>query len=358
MLKYNKLLFLKLLLRLQNRIKLFNFYYELKSGIITPSPKNNKNTFLPNTIYVDIGSHCDGNCIDGCYVPKKDRSQNIALSELNIKDILNTAKDISVNYLTILGGEPFSSVNFGKTFKLINENPYLRFSVCTNGINLCNKGIIEQTRALINLNIVFSIDGFEETNDFLRGAGAFKSSVFALKNYSENGKRLAGVIVTLRKMNLTEATTYDFIKMMSDLGAYFIVYCVKFDRDEDVDMETIDFKNAIANLMKYSIKLPVALLTNMYGQIYKNRINLANRVQSINVNYKGDVCTARPGIAIDNINNNKLLSIIKSNKIQSMLRKKHIEYDENYVSNDDPRYLRLFKDTITLLKADGVKFYY
>lgn len=356
MLKYNKDLLKKILLKLDYRIKLYQLYYEVKSGIITPSPKNKKNTIIyPNTIYIDIGSNCDGMCTDGCYIPKCDRQKDISLSGSNISDIINTAKYIKVNYLTILGGEPFDEINVDKTLLMIKNNPWIRFSACTNALNLNNNNAMNKVKSLVNLNIVFSIDGFEKTNDTIRGKGSYKASINALTNYSENGKRLSGVIITLRKKNIKETTSFEFINTMIQNGAYFIVYCVKFIRDKDTDLNTIVYKNALLRLMDFSKKLPVAILTSMYGQIYDKKINLRNRVQSISVNYLGEVMTARSGKSINNINNEKLISIIESKKVQYMFQKKHYEYNESYVSVDDPRYLRLFRETINYLELDGVK---
>jgi sulfatase maturation enzyme AslB (radical SAM superfamily) len=353
MLKYNPKLLLKFLRSLDKRVLLFQALYEAKSGVITPATAE-EGIILPNTVYIETGSYCESRCAD-CYIPVADRKQDIQLTDENIADIVRTSKLMNVNYITILGGEPFSDKTFEKNVRLVRDHPEMRFTVCTGSTELDDENKIRELQRQFNLTIAFSIDGPAHINDRIRGKGSHEATMKALRRYSDKGRNLAGTITTLRKNNWDAVTRQPFIDDLCQAGAYYFEYGPYYTERSEYNVSEEEYAEAILRLMALSTEVPAILFSNHFGQIYGYKSSLRNRIHSLSIDYNGNVYTARRGHIFGNINDRNLMDIILDPETQRLMRLKHVEFNAEAVGATDLRYPALFTGTLDRLSKAGVE---
>ncbi|MCF7907321.1 MAG: radical SAM protein [Candidatus Omnitrophica bacterium] len=106
-------------------------------------------------------------------------------------------------YMHIGGGEPFLRKDFFKFLKLLSvHNDYLRIQIMTNGSLLTQSVVKELKRMKVNA-VQVSLEGFEQTNDQIRGPGSFNKALRAIELLIKN-KISTRVSLTLTRMNLNE----------------------------------------------------------------------------------------------------------------------------------------------------------
>jgi radical SAM protein with 4Fe4S-binding SPASM domain len=101
--------------------------------------------------------------------------------ELSTKEVFKLIDQIAVSQPKIYfgGSEPFIRDDFLEILKYVKKNN-LKVSFPTNG-TLLNSEKIERIIAMNVNDMKFSIDGDEETHDYIRGKGVFKKATAALK---------------------------------------------------------------------------------------------------------------------------------------------------------------------------------
>src|SRR5437763_9577356 len=95
-------------------------------------------------------------------------------------------------------------------------------SVFTNGLLLTDE-VAAELAACGNVELSFSIDGLEATNDASRGAGTFRKILEAMDRYREHG----GMMVfspTVTSENYQELLGDEFIDLMVSKGCYMGYY--------------------------------------------------------------------------------------------------------------------------------------
>lgn len=150
----------------------------------------------------NITTQCNSNCIH-CYNTKFDRARTIPdLNFEHVKSILSQARKMGVEGIVFTGGEPLVRKDFFDILKIAKDLGFFS-TVASNGY-LLNEKNIEKLKNLDVTRIQISLDGFEKTNDYLRGyKGHFRkvienigkliannfyvgiSSVIMEKNYEE-----------------------------------------------------------------------------------------------------------------------------------------------------------------------------
>jgi MoaA/NifB/PqqE/SkfB family radical SAM enzyme len=126
----------------------------------------------PRTVEFRVTENCNSRCVM-CNA-WKNRSVN-ELSTEELKDVLRQLRDIGINQLILLGGEPLLRPDIGA---IIKEANLLRFRtiLVTNGLLL-----EERAKELLESGITYltvSVDGIRDSHDAIRGVkGSFDKAI-------------------------------------------------------------------------------------------------------------------------------------------------------------------------------------
>ena len=98
--------------------------------------------------------------------------------------IIKEGKELGTYMYLFTGGEPL--VRKADLIRLCEENPDCAFMSFTNG-TLCDDAFADELKRVGNLYLAFSIEGYEDTNDFRRGEGVYKQVVEAMARLKKRG---------------------------------------------------------------------------------------------------------------------------------------------------------------------------
>jgi len=164
----------------------------------------------PFKIYLDINTDCSLSC-PFCLSDSGGNSQS-RLSLDTIKELAKEANNLGVMYVKVGGGDPLLHPDF---FAIITElrEAGLFVSLSVNSVKMNSEIALFLAKNKVRVSV--SIDGTQETNDFLRGKKHFTKAVKAAETLKEFG---ADVIfrTTLLKVNLSEIP--DLIKVAEKMG--------------------------------------------------------------------------------------------------------------------------------------------
>ena len=165
---------------------------------------------------------CDSPCVhctSACKPPAKNE-----VNTHDAKKIVDQVSDFGATFFGITGGQPFLRKDLFEILDYATKKG-LNTSIITDGrlINeeTFNKIIKNQTK------ISISIDGTEETNDAIRGKGAYKAAVSAIEKFSK--EKLLNVLVytfanTDNKTNVNEADMRHVLDLAKKFGARWVVF--------------------------------------------------------------------------------------------------------------------------------------
>lgn len=132
----------------------------------------------PEIIQIDLTHRCNLDC-KMCNVKQYPVKETDELTKDEIIYLLNQAKEMGVRKLVLAGGEPLlrkDIFDICAYAKQIDIHPI----IVSNGtlINNCFEEIIDKFNGTISI----SLDGTEESHDYLRGEGTFRKTVEGVRN--------------------------------------------------------------------------------------------------------------------------------------------------------------------------------
>lgn len=173
-------------------------------------------------------------------------------------------------YLT--GGEPLVHPDFQKICRLIlNEYPDTMLVILTNGILIPVHLVFFNTLPCERLFLQVSLDGLEETNDRLRGAGAFAKTAAGLAALKKSN------VTTTLSMVVHPDNFYQMTKMV-ELGVEFSVNAIHYMWLLTTGRASIQPAVSMDELFKYLIEAHDIAVS--HGLSIDNITNLAARVFS------------------------------------------------------------------------------
>ena len=125
------------------------------------------NCNIPWLILMDPTSACNLHCT-GCWAAEYGNRLNLTYDELD--SIITQGKELGIYFYMYTGGEPL--VRKDDIITLCQKHSDCAFHAFTNG-TLVDEKFCEQMKAVGNLSLSISLEGFEEVNDFRRGNGVF-----------------------------------------------------------------------------------------------------------------------------------------------------------------------------------------
>lgn len=172
---------------------------------------------IPFNILFDPTSACNLNC-KGCWAAEYGHRQSLTNEEM--QSIVTQGKELGCHFYWLTGGEPLIRKN--DIIELCKNNRDCIFLVFTNA-TLVDQKFCEDMNEAGNIALALSIEGSEESNDWRRGDGAYKTTVRAMELLQKN-KCLFGVSVCYTKKNLDLVTSDGFLDMLIEKGVKYSLY--------------------------------------------------------------------------------------------------------------------------------------
>ncbi len=202
--------------------KLFKGLLRILHGSILIKKSKGLGKKLHTILQLPITNKCNLNC-KMCNVPSMNDNKDFSLIDLKnaFEDkVFSKIKSVGVN-----GGEPFLKSNLEEYIEVLFSLPNLKeISIISNGV--LSSQILKKLELIypmcknkgVKLNVTFSIDGYGEKHDEIRGIkGSFVKTIDTIKSIQINKDKYCdnlGVICTISKYN---------IYSLSELESYFKV---------------------------------------------------------------------------------------------------------------------------------------
>lgn len=165
---------------------------------------------------------CDSTCVH-CTSACKPIAQG-ELSTEDAKKIVDQVADFGATFFGITGGQPFLRKDLFEVLDYATQKG-LTTSIITDG-RLLNETIIQ--KIIDNkTRISVSIDGDEKTNDAIRGKGAYRAAVSAIKRFAREGLLNVLVYTFANADELTNANEADMrhvLDLAKKYGARWVVF--------------------------------------------------------------------------------------------------------------------------------------
>jgi len=177
-----------------------------------------KAAFLGNKpvhLILHVTNRCNLRCRT-CFVD----FNNLEREELTLEEIREISKHLGkLIWLDISGGEPFLRNDLDEICAVFETKS---IAIPTNGsdeklISSLTRKIKEKTKT--EVTIAVSLDGFEDTNDSIRGKGTFNKAIGTVKRLREIDGIRVKVISVLSKENYNEMI--DFMRFIKKLNIDF-----------------------------------------------------------------------------------------------------------------------------------------
>jgi len=204
--------------------------------------QNKRGKIFPTLLYLELTTYCSRNC-RGCYIPQEERDDNTMMTRETAHNAIKNGASLGVKFYNFLGGEPVAENTVPLMEEIVGSYPSLTFITCTNGDYIAARSDQLDGLALRNnFSVALSIDGFEGTNDRLRGRNSFRNVVSSAA-YLRSRRALFGAVVTLRKLNFEEAISPDFTHFLIRNGFIYVSYAFSDELRgnlQDVAIERIE----------------------------------------------------------------------------------------------------------------------
>ncbi|OGI20989.1 MAG: hypothetical protein A2287_03480 [Candidatus Melainabacteria bacterium RIFOXYA12_FULL_32_12] len=284
-----------------------------------------KNGFYPPTVLLSsITQKCNFNCT-GCWAHNYVVKEDLSFDEW--KKVFDEARDeMGVHIMPVVGGEPFIRKDF---LDLVELYPDCIFMVFTNGSMLTDE-TIARIKKLGNVAPMFSLGGWTEATDKIRGEGTFQMVMEKMDKLKKEGI-FFGVSLTATKENAEEVVSDEYMKMLSDKGSLWtwVFHYVPVGENPDATlMPTAEQRETIKQAV-YNARNTLPMMTvDFWGDGPEMMGCIAGGRQYIHVNAKGDVeaCTF-VHLATHNVKTSTLTDALASPFMQAV--RKGAPYDGN-----------------------------
>ena len=249
-----------------------------------------ENGFFPPTVLLaSITQHCNYNC-SGCWAHDYEVKEDLSFEQWT--RIFDEARnEMGIHMLPIVGGEPFIRKDF---LELCEQYPDCIFLVFTNG-SLLTEETVKKIKKLGNIAPMFSLGGWEESTDKVRGKGAFKTVMEKMDLLKREGI-FFGASLTATKHNAEEVVSDEFMQMLCEKGSLWtwVFHYVPVGGNPDPTlMPTAEQRETIKQAVYNARNVLPMMTVDFWGDGPEMMGCIAGGRQYIHVNAKGDVepCT-------------------------------------------------------------------
>jgi len=172
---------------------------------------------IPFITLIDPTSACNLKC-KGCWSAEYGHKLKLTYEEM--ESIVEQGRELGTHLYMFTGGEPLICKK--EILRLCEKFPQCAFLAYTNA-TLVDQEFCDELKRVGNLALAISIEGDEESNDFRRGEGAYKTSIEAMELLKKNGC-MFGISVCYTSKNIYSVTSDEFLDDMISKGVMFGLY--------------------------------------------------------------------------------------------------------------------------------------
>jgi radical SAM protein with 4Fe4S-binding SPASM domain len=160
---------------------------------------------------------CVGNCLYCSYT--REYAKDTEVDTKTACKIVDEIHSFGAPWFGISGGEPLVRADIFDVIEYAKKTYGMEVSLITSGFAFDEERLNKLARNEVHTAV--SIDGTRESNDIVRGRGAYDKALFAMKKLSENGL-LDCVVTTMTKYNIKDVE--HTVKLASENGAKMVVF--------------------------------------------------------------------------------------------------------------------------------------
>ena len=187
-----------------------------------------------------ITDSCDQRC-KHCYIyAGKDlyKNNDLPLEKLSeiLQDFVTTCKKMKRKpFISVTGGDPLLYKDVWDFFTLLKQNN-IKFAILGNPFHITNE-VANRLKDYGCINYQMSLDGLEETHDFIRKKGSFTATLSKLNCLKQAGIATT-IMTTVSKTNINEIPDLVDVIVKYEVDNFaFARYCPNPD----------DFKNIVTS---------------------------------------------------------------------------------------------------------------
>ncbi len=185
--------------------------------------QNRSGEVLPTAMHIELTTFCPGRCWK-CYVPQNEKKEHSVIDLATARRAVAKGREWGIRIFNFMGGETVTQKTIPVIESLTRENPSVTFFACTNSDLLSTQDRRLDSLAMRdNLTFVLSVNGFERTNDTMRGKWAFKRVELAAE-YLKARRCFFGALPTVWKENADEVTSERFLDYLVSKGFVHVYY--------------------------------------------------------------------------------------------------------------------------------------
>lgn len=177
---------------------------------------------VPPFMIVSVTGQCNLSCA-GCYAQAQDRQEEREMTDKELLDLVQQARDLGVGIILLAGGEPLT--RSGELLAIARAVPDVIFPVFTNG-TLLDGSLVTRLRTQRNLIPVLSLEGGVEETDTRRGAGTMAHVQTVMSSLREAGI-FFGTSLTVTRQNVETVTDEGYLRRLRERGCrlfFFVEY--------------------------------------------------------------------------------------------------------------------------------------
>lgn len=165
---------------------------------------------FPITVFWSITQYCNLEC-KHCYAHKY---VNTEIDDLSLEDNIKIVDQLYENdvwEIVLQGGEPLCYKYINELLCYIKEKG-ISVTILTNGIKLCSETaeVINSKLEPVDL-LQVSLDGYNDSNDFIRGSGIYKKVIHNLKSNISYDNIVINCVVTSKNLMSLDRMCNDLI---------------------------------------------------------------------------------------------------------------------------------------------------
>lgn len=169
---------------------------------------------IPRDILIDPTNACNLHCT-GCWAGDYDCGQQLSYAKLD--EILTEAEQLGTLDILMTGGEPM--LRKADILSLAEKHQHLFIGIFTNA-TLIDEPFVDRIKALGNVGVFVSIEGFREETDFRRGEGTYDKIVSAMELLKRHDIGF-GFSLCYHARNWDAVSSDAFLDFLLDQGAWF-----------------------------------------------------------------------------------------------------------------------------------------